>query len=456
MTLHDAQSIHIIGIGGIGVSAIAKWALEQGKRVSGSDIRANESTTWLSDHGATVHIGEQAAANLPSPCNLVLHTVAVKAANVERVAAAEQGLPTLTYPEALNELLQGKNGIAVAGTHGKSTTTAILATILMEAQRDPTVVVGTKLRLFGNTNEHSGHGNDILIEADEYNQGILLYHPTHAVVLNVDHEHVDVYPTLANAQQAFATFVSHVPARGSVTLNADDPSTAALAKATIAKVLTFGLGQADIVAQGITHDPQGTSFTVSGLYTGAVRSQLFGDHNVYNVLAALCIANTLGIPFTVVQRAVAAFPGTWRRFERRGEWHGAVIIDDYAHHPTEIVATLQAARQAFPGKRLVCVFQPHLHSRTIAFFDDFAKVLRTADQVILLDVYDVAGREDTKKADVRALAKAISPLALFVKDVRSAVSTALKIVKPGDVILTLGAGDITHFAELAQKETPPR
>lgn len=451
MTLHAAKNIHIIGIGGIGVSAIAKWALEQGKQVSGSDVRENEMTTWLREHGALVHVGEHAAKNIPELCDLVLHTVAAQATNVERSTAEARGISTLTYPEAVNALLRGKNGIAVAGTHGKSTTTAILATILVEAKLDPTVIVGTRLRLFGNTNERTGKGEDALVEADEYNQGILLYHPNHAVVLNVDHEHVDVYPTLADAQQAFATFVAHVPATGSVTLNADDPSVGLLTKAAIAKVKTFGLNKADIVANDITHDAGGMSFSVSGLYTGVIRSQLYGDHNVRNVLAALCVAHELEITFEVVQHAVAAFPGTWRRFERRGKWRGATIIDDYAHHPTEITATLQAARQAFPGKRLVCVFQPHLHSRTIAFFDDFAKALQAADQVILLDVYDVAGREDTKKADVRALTKAISPQAIFVKDVQSAVSTTADIIKPGDVILTLGAGDIAHFADLAQK-----
>jgi UDP-N-acetylmuramate--alanine ligase len=454
MTFHDAKHVHIIGIGGIGVSAIAKWALDQGKNITGSDVRRSEVTDWLQANAAKVSIGPHKAEHLPSQCDLVVHTVAANAENPELRSARKRGIATVTYPQALNEILQGKNSIAVAGTHGKSTTTAILATILVEAQRDPTVVVGTKLRLFGNTNEHTGKGEEILVEADEYNQGILLYHPNHAVVLNVDHEHVDVYPTLTDAVKAFTTFVSHVPASGTVTLNADDPSVGELTEASLARVQTFGFGKADLVARGIVHNGQGTSFTVSGLYDGAVQSQLYGEHNVRNVLAALCVAHALGISFEVARRGVAAFSGTWRRFERRGEWRGATIIDDYAHHPTEIAATLQAARQAFPGKRLICVFQPHLHSRTIAFFNDFARVLSTADTVILLDVYDVTGRDDGPKADPDALAEAIAPGTVRASDLEAVLRAAADIVQPGDVILTLGAGDITHFAELAQRENP--
>lgn len=454
MTLHEAKCIHIIGLGGIGVSAIAKWALEQGKQVTGSDVRANEMTTWLQTHGVTVHIGGHAAKHLPVACDLVLHTVAAKAGNVERAAAIERGIKLMTYPEAVNELLQGKNGLAVAGTHGKSTTTAILATILVEAQRDLTVIVGTRLRLFGNTNERTGQGADVLVEADEYNLGILLYHPNHAVVLNVDHEHVDVYPTLTDTVKAFTTFVSHVPTSGTVTLNADDPSVGVLTEASVAKVQTFGFGRADLVARGIKYNEQGTTFTVSGLYEGAVQSQLFGEHNVRNVLAALGLAHALEISFEVVQRAVASFPGTWRRFERRGEWRGATLIDDYAHHPTEITATLQAARQAFPGQRLICVFQPHLHSRTIAFFKAFAQSLKAADAVILLDVYDVAGRESGPKADIDALAREICSETVRVSDVRTAVPVVAKSLQPGDVVLTIGAGDITTFSDIAQKENP--
>lgn len=454
MTFHDAHRIHIIGIGGIGISAIAKWALEHGKRVSGSDVRSSEVVIWLQSHGADVRVGPHAATNIPAECDLVLHTVAVQHGNVERQAATQRGIPTLSYPQAVHELLQGKNGIAVAGTHGKSTTTALIAHILVEAKRDPTVIVGTKLRLFDATNERSGHGTDVLVEADEYNQGILLYQPTHAVVLNVDHEHVDVYPTLEHLRAAFQTFVSNVPRGGTVTLNADDQSTSMLRDATGAAVQTFGLQAGDMHARDIRQVGDGQTFTVTGLYSGSVTTQLYGEHNVRNILAALCVAHALRVPFETCQGAIAAFPGTWRRFERRGFWRGAAIVDDYAHHPTELTATLQAARQAFPGQRLICVFQPHLHSRTLAFFGAFASALQAADQVVLLDVYDVAGREGDARADVRSLALQIGPKAFPVHNVAEAVSHVASIVQSGDVILTVGAGDVTHFAEVAQKENP--
>ena len=347
----------------------------------------------------------------------------------------------------MHQLLRGKNGIAVAGTHGKSTTTALLATMLVEAQRDPTVIVGTRLRLFENTNARTGKGNDVLVEADEYNQGILLYRPNHAVVLNVDHEHVDVYPTIADAQQAFATFVSHVAANGSVTLNADDPSTALLTAAAQAPVRTFGLGQADAVARDISYGAEGTTFTISGLFRGVIHSRLFGEHNVRNVLAAACVAHALNISFEVVQRAVAAFPGTWRRFEHRGEWHGATVIDDYAHHPTEVAATLQAARQAFPGRRLVCVFQPHLHSRTIAFAKAFVAALQRADWTILLPIEDVVGREGAAKTSSQVLADAMGNTATTAGSLPNAVRLLDAGVRVGDVILSMGAGSVTTLFE---------
>ena len=456
MNLHKAQHLHFIGIGGIGISAIAKWALEQGKQVSGSDLKENVTTQWLAAHGARVHIGTHKAENVPAGCDMVVHTVSVHPGNPEYDIATERALPIATYPQALNVILAGKQGIAVAGTHGKSTTTALLAYILVEAQRDPTVVVGTRVRLFGDTNERLGKGPDLLIEADEYNQGILLYQPQHAVVLNVDHEHVDIYPTLADLQHAFQTFVSHVPTSGTVTLNAEDASTLLLQQVSRAPVRTFGLQAGDLRASDSKTITGGQSFSVSGLYNGPLTTQLYGEHNVRNILAALCVAQALHIPFDVCQKAVAAFPGTWRRFENRGTWKGATIIDDYAHHPTEIQATLQATRQAFPHQRIICVFQPHLHSRTLAFAKQFSAVLALADVCIVLEVYDVDGRSENTHMSSKTIAQAIGPNAQFVENVQAAVEHVAQIVQPGDIILTLGAGDITTFFDLAIKNIPKR
>lgn len=454
MTFTDAQNIHFIGIGGIGISALAKWALEQGRQVSGSDLVSNATTDWLVQHGATITIGTHQATNVPAGCDLVVHTVAVHKDNPEYQHAVDHDITIVDYPHALNALFEGMQGIAVAGTHGKSTTTALLAYILVEAKRDPTVIVGTRVRLFDHTNERIGKGADVLVEADEYNQGILLYRPMHAVVLNVDHEHVDVYPTLADTQAAFQTFVSHVQPEGSVTLNADDPSTPLLKQKASAKVLTFGLQTGDLYTRSVEVTPTGLHITVAGLYTGTLHTQVFGDHNVRNILAALCVAYSLGIDFAVAQKAVADFPGTWRRFENRGMWRGATLIDDYAHHPTEVAATLQAARQAFPHRRLVCVFQPHLHSRTKAFASEFAKVLQLADISLVLEVYDVAGRDADQHVSSADIARALGARGHFAKDVPTAVSMVEELVQPNDVILTMGAGNVTDFSAIAQKENP--
>ncbi len=454
MTLTEARHIHFIGIGGIGISALAKWAVEQGMQVSGSDLKAGPTTVWLAAHSCNISIGPHVATNIPVDCDLVIHTVAVQVGNAELDAAAQRGVPVLSYPQALNQLLATGQGIAVAGTHGKSTTTALLAYILVAAQRDPTVIIGTRVRLFDDTNERIGKGPDVLIEADEYNKGILLYHPKHAVVLNVDHEHVDIYPTLADLQKAFQTFVANVPTDGTLTLNADDPATPLLRKAARAKVLTFGLHAADCAASNNVVGTQGLEFTVAGLYDGKITTKLFGDHNVLNILAALSVAHSLDIPFATCQKAIAEFPGTWRRFEYRGQWRGATIIDDYAHHPTEIRATLQAARQAFPKAKMHCVFQPHLHSRTAAFASAFAKALQAADACTVVEVYDVAGRDESTKTSSAGIAAAIGPDAYFAKDIAAAVTHVAGRVQPGDVVLTLGAGDVTNFASIAQKENP--
>lgn len=454
MTLTEAHHIHCIGIGGIGVSALAKWAMEQGIQVSGSDLRGGPSTEWLTEHGCKVHIGAHDAKNIPANCDLVIHTVATHVGNVEYDGAMQRGLTILSYPQALHQLLATGQGIAVAGTHGKSTTTAVLAYILVEAQRDPTVIVGTRVRLFDNTNERIGKGPDILVEADEYSKGILLYKPNHAIVLNVDHEHVDVFPTLTDLQVAFRTFVANVPKDGTVTLNAHDATTPLLREATHARVKTFGFRDADLTAKNIVVGAQGLSFTVAGLYEGEIHTKLFGDHNVLNILATLSVAFGLGIPFVTCQKAIAAFPGTWRRFENRGLWRGATIIDDYAHHPTEIRATLQAARQAFPKAKLHIVFQPHLHSRTVVFATAFASALQLADTCTILEVYDVAGRDERIKTSSAGIATAVGTTAYFAKGLDDAVNHVAAQVQPGDVVLSIGAGDITNFASIAQKENP--
>ncbi len=456
MNLHTAKHVHFIGIGGIGVSAIAKWSIERGLVVSGSDLTESPSAMWLRQHGAQVRIGPHQASAIPELCDLVVCSVAIRANNPERLEAEKRRIPVLPYPEALAQLFERHVGIAVAGSHGKSTTTALLGSILTAAQRDPTVIVGTRVRDFGDTNERIGKGQEVLVEADEYNQAILFVQPEHAVVLNVDHEHVDVYPTLEKLQSAFGRFVASVPSTGSVTLWAQDPSVELLRKRAQGTVKTFGFQDADLVAGEVIASAAGTSFTVRGLYRGTVQTKLFGEHNVRNILAAMCVSHSLGIPFDTIVQAVQEFPGTWRRFENRGTWQGATIIDDYAHHPTELRATLAAARQAFPGKRIVCVFQPHLHSRTKAFLKNFVKELAVADRVIVVEVYDVVGREDGERVSSQEIVTALGEQASYAAKVFDAVEILQAEVSSSDVVLTVGAGDITHFTEIARHENPPQ
>ncbi|MFA6042579.1 MAG: UDP-N-acetylmuramate--L-alanine ligase [Patescibacteria group bacterium] len=451
MTLRNASSIHCIGISGIGLSAIAKWALENGKKVSGSDLQSQPVTEWLQAHGVAVAIGPHQAAHVPDTCDLVIRTVAAGDTNPEVQAAITRHIPLLTYPQAVGELMQGKVGIGIAGTHGKSTTTAMLAYILDAAKKDPTVIVGTRVALFGQTNERIGNGEEVLVEADEYQRAFFAYEPTHVAVLNVELDHVDVYHDLAEVREAFATFVARVPAHGSIALSAEDLSTPALRLHATGTVHTFGLSAGDLQVHGLSSAGGKTVFTFHGLLSETVTLQVPGEHNVLNALAAALVAHHLGIPTTAICQGLTAFPGTWRRFERRGTWQGADIVDDYAHHPTELTATLQAARQAFPGRRILCVFQPHQRSRTQALLPGFVQALRLADKQVILDIYDVAGREQGEAISSQEIVTALGESAQYARDVADAITKTQAILQPGDVVLTVGAGNITSFYDVATK-----
>ncbi len=451
MNLHEAQIIHCIGISGIGLSAIAKWALENGKRVSGSDLQSQPVTAWLQAHGARVAIGPHQANHVPDPCDLVLRTVAAGETNPEVQAAIARQIPLLTYPQAVGQLMQGKIGIGIAGTHGKSTTTAMLAYILDAAEKDPTVIVGTRVPLFGQTNERIGKGEEVLVEADEYQRAFFAYEPTHVAVLNVELDHVDVYHDLSDVREAFATFVARVPEQGSIVLAAEDPSTPNLRLHAVGTVHTFGIRAGDLQVRNLTYQNGQTQFRFQGLLTGDVTLQVPGEHNVCNALAAALVAYHLGIPATTICQGLAAFPGTWRRFERRGTWRGADLVDDYAHHPTELVATLQAARQVFPGRRLICVFQPHQRCRTQVLLPGFIQALRLADTQVVLDIYDVAGREQGEHITSQEIVTSLGDSAVLAHDVADAITKVEGCVQPGDVILTVGAGNITTFADRVQK-----
>lgn len=451
MTLLTAKKIHFIGISGIGLSAIAKWALENHKQVTGSDLTLQLTSKWLIENGAKISIGTHKVDNVPIDSQLVIYSNAISKNNPELVQAEKLGISAISYPQSIGELMSGKNGIAVAGTHGKSTTTAILAQILIEAKRDPTVIVGTRLGIFGNTNERIGKGEDLLVEADEYKRAFLDYQPTIAAILNIELDHIDVYKNEASVLEVFKKFAGKLPSSGSLILNAQDKNFSETKKSSRAKVFSFGFKNADISALEVNYGREGVNFKVKGLYSGSIEAKIFGQHNVLNILAALAVAYVMKIDFLTAKAAIEKFTGSWRRFEKKGEWQGAIIIDDYAHHPTELKVTLLTARQVYPGQRIVCVFQPHQKIRTKRFFKELVENLKLADLNIVPEIYQVAGREENIKISSKELVEELGKNAYYAEDVADSVKKAKIIVKPGDIILTVGAGDITDFYQLLKK-----
>lgn len=406
------MKVHLIGIGGIGVSALAQYYLAKGYQVSGSDLARSEITDFLKEKGIKIFIGNF-AKNISKDLDLVVHSPAVKSNNPEFKKAKQLKIKTQSYPEALGELTKEFYTIAVAGAHGKSTTTAMIGLVLAEAGLDPTVVVGTKVKEFGNSNFREGKSKMLVIEACEYDSSFLHYEPKIIVVTNIDKEHLDYFKTFANVKKAFEKFIKKLPPDGHLVqnLNLEHPD----AK-KIKKIL-----------------------------------QLPGQHNVLNALAALEVARILQIPDNITFKAFSEFKGTWRRFEilRQGK---LTIISDYAHHPNEISATLKAAREKFKKKKIWCVFQPHQHQRTFYLFDDFVKTFREGpvDKIIITDIYDVAGRETKKinsKINSKKLAKKINKDSVVYCENKKLEEYILERAGGYDVLIIMGAGDIYQLAE---------
>ena len=441
----SGKHIHLIGIGGAGLSAIARVLLQQGAQVSGSDLLLSPVAQALARDGARVLVGHQ-AENVAG-ADLVVVSSAVVASNVEVLAARAAGIPVLKRPELLGRMMDGSIGVAVAGTHGKTTTTAMIASILLEAGCDPTFIVGGVLANLG-TNARAGKGPHFVVEADEYDRTFLSLRPTVAVVTNVEHDHPDCYPTFTDFRAAFVEFAALVPREGLLVVCWDDPVARELGQRRQAEggaVAYFGLGEGGAWrAEDIRPNfAGGVDFlaTHEGQLLGLVRLRVPGAHNASNAMAALVVANFVGVPFAVARNALTEFRGVGRRFEIKGEAGGVTVVDDYAHHPTEIRATLQAARVRFPGRSLWAVWQPHTYSRTRVLLSDFAQAFEAADRVIVLPIY--AARE----TDSLGISSTDVVTAMRHPDVRCAGSLDEAVVwlgtevQPGDVVLTLGAGD---------------
>jgi len=456
------RRVHLVGVGGAGLSAIARVLMERGVVVSGSDLVMSPVAQALARDGALISEGH--AAENVGGADVVVVSSAVPEDNVEVQAARAAGIPVVGRPEFLGQLMEGKRGIAVAGTHGKTTTTAMIASILMADERDPTFVVGGVLAGL-ETNARAGTGPLFVIEADEYDRTFLSLRPEVAVVTNVEHDHPDCFPTFDDCRGAFEAFVSLVPDGGLLAVCWDDPVARQMGErverpggeAGAKAVTTFGLREgAEWRAEEISSNfAGGVDFLAvhEGETLGLVRLRLPGGHNASNAMAALAVTDFVGVPFKVAREALTAFRGVARRFEVKGEVDGVVVVDDYAHHPTEIRATLRAAEERFPDRRIWAVWQPHTYSRTKLLLSEFGAAFGAADQVIVLPIYQARETETPVVGDNGVEVQACVAEAMDYEDVRAAGSLEEALtwlgteVTAGDVVLTLGAGDGNQVGE---------
>ena len=458
---HKVKVIHFVGIGGAGMSGIAEVLLNLGYQVSGSDLSDSPVLQRLRDLGATVQVGHD-ARNVAS-ADVVVTSSAVRPENPEVVTARERRLPVVPRALMLAELMKLKQGIAIAGTHGKTTTTSLVASVLARAGFDPTFVIGGRLNSAG-VNARLGTGDYIVVEADESDGSFLNLVPMISVVTNIDAEHMDTYGhDMARLRQAFVEFLHHLPFYGAAVLCADDRNVREIMPFVSKPMITYGLGD-DVQVRAIDVRAEGDRMRFSVVREGVapleISLNLPGVHNVRNALAAIAVADELGAPDDAIVAALADFRGVGRRFERYGEIgltgaqagepHGSfTLIDDYGHHPAEMEATLAAARGAFPGRRIVVAFQPHRYSRTRDLFEDFVRVLSTVDCLLLTEVYS-AGEAPIVAADARSLARSLrlggrlEPI--FVESVADLPAEILRAAREGDVVLTMGAGSIGRVA----------
>ena len=448
------RRVHFVGIGGSGMSGIAEVLLNLGYRVSGSDLVESDTTLRLQRLGAEVVMGHR-SENLRN-ADVVVISSAVRKDNPEVIAAHERIIPVIPRAEMLAELMRMKYGVAIAGTHGKTTTTSMIATVLAHGGLDPTAVIGGKLNSFG-SNAKLGQGELLVAEADESDGSFLKLSPTIAVVTNIDPEHLDHYRNLEEIQKAFLEFINKVPFYGLAILCLDQENVQALIPQVQKRYVTYGLSsQANFRAADISYHGLTTSFRVfaNERELGQISIQMPGLHSVYNALAAIATASELDVNFEVVRQALGSFSGVQRRFQIKGEWDGVMVVDDYGHHPTEIKATLSAAKNGW-GRRTVVVFQPHRYSRTRDLFKEFLTAFNQADVLFLTGIYP-AGEDPIPGVDVQGLYEGIKGHGhkdvTLVLDKSAILDRLLPRLKPGDMVFTLGAGDVWKTGEALIKK----
>ncbi len=454
-TMGRIRRTHFVGIGGAGMSGIAEVLLNLGYEVSGSDLRETVVTRRLADLGVRIHIGHR-TSNVDG-VDVVVVSSAVHEDNPEVLAAREQRIPVVPRAEMLAEIMRFRYGIAVAGTHGKTTTTSLIASLLAEAGLDPTFVIGGRLNST-NSNARLGSGRYLVAEADESDASFLYLQPVLAVVTNIDADHLSAYGgDFQRLRQTFVEFLHHLPFYGLAVVCLDDPNVHAVLPEITRQVRTYGIDSADADIRALNIHQDGLRMYFDVQQTGHARLPVVlnmpGHHNVLNALAAIAVVRELEVDTPSIQRALETFAGIGRRFQVNGEislQDGSVLfVDDYGHHPREIAATLAAVRDGWPQRRLVAVFQPHRYSRTHDLFDDFAQVLVDADVLLINEVY-AAGEEPISGADGRALCRAIRSRGrvapVFVEDVEDLAEVLISVLQAGDVVLTLGAGSIGAVA----------
>jgi len=455
---HAVKNIHFVGIGGAGMSGIAEILHNLGYAISGSDQSESATTRALAAHGVRVSIGH--AADHIAGADAVVTSSAVRSDNPEVTAARARRIPVVPRAVMLAELMRLKQGIAIAGTHGKTTTTSLVTSVLAEAGLDPTFVIGGRLNAAG-ANSRLGVGDYIVVEADESDASFLNLLPVMAVVTNIDADHMDTYGhDFARLKQAFVEFIHKMPFYGAAILCVDDPGVRSIAPMISRPIVSYGFGTDAMVRAVAAHAEGATMRFVVERRNGvrmpdlAVTLNLPGRHNVLNALAAIAVAAELELPDDAVVKGLAEFNGVGRRFQRHGELPVGdgtfTLIDDYGHHPAEMAATLAAARGAFPGRRIVLAFQPHRYTRTRDCFEDFVKVLGGADAVLLAEVY-AAGEAPIVAADGRALARALRVAGnvdpVFVDEIGAMAQTIVAQAQPGDVVIAMGAGSIGNVPQ---------
>jgi UDP-N-acetylmuramate--alanine ligase len=447
---HKVRRVHFVGIGGSGMSGIAEVLVTLGYQVSGSDLAANSATRRLAAMGAKVAVGH-ATENVQGADAVVISS-AVTGNNPELVEARKRRIPVVPRALMLAELMRLKQGVAIAGTHGKTTTTSLVASVLAEGGLDPTFVIGGRLNAAG-SNARLGAGDFIVVEADESDASFLHLQPVIAVVTNIDADHMDTYQQdFVRLKQAFVQFLQNLPFYGAAILCTDDPVVREILPLVSKPVITYGTAAGcSFRAEAIQAAGPGMRFRVREM---DVKLNLPGRHNVLNALAAIAVGVEVGIPEAAILKALAEFKGVGRRFQVYGEVRLAeggafTLVDDYGHHPAEMAATIDAARGAFPGRRLVLAFQPHRYSRTRDLFEDFVRVLSTADVLLLADVY-AAGEQPIVAADGRSLARAVRVAGkvepVFVEEIGEMAESIRRAARDGDVVVTMGAGSIGNVA----------